>query len=196
MAATRFVAGAVGFAVYGAVGAHAALHGAVAPVAEVLAPTLGALAGIAALWLLRSAPAPGWERRGRRSGHDVGGGARHRRELVDGVAVAHALGHPFEQLITFGGLVMNGVFDRYPSLRICFLEGRAGMAAARPRTAARLLRHSHPELLMYSSDFPHEVTSASCAEALDDLRKQPDLSDEMKAGILGNNAQRFYKFDR
>lgn len=38
-------------------------------------------------------------------------------------AVAHAYGHPFGQLISLASLVFNGVFDRWPRLRIAFLEG-------------------------------------------------------------------------
>ncbi len=37
-------------------------------------------------------------------------------------AVAHAFGHPFGQLISMAGLVVNGVFDKWPRLRIAFLE--------------------------------------------------------------------------
>ena len=40
-------------------------------------------------------------------------------------APVHALGHPFGQLIAFGGLLFNGVFDRWPGLRVGFLEGGA-----------------------------------------------------------------------
>jgi hypothetical protein len=35
----------------------------------------------------------------------------------------HALGHPFGQMVSFGGILFNGVFDRYPNIRIAFLEG-------------------------------------------------------------------------
>ena len=35
----------------------------------------------------------------------------------------HALGHPFGQLINFAGIVSNGVLERFPNLRIGFLEG-------------------------------------------------------------------------
>jgi predicted TIM-barrel fold metal-dependent hydrolase len=40
-------------------------------------------------------------------------------------AAAHALGHPFSLLIAFGGMLFNGVFDRFPSLRVAYLEGGA-----------------------------------------------------------------------
>lgn len=38
-------------------------------------------------------------------------------------AAAHALGHPFSLLIAFGGMLFNGVFDRFPDLRVAYLEG-------------------------------------------------------------------------
>lgn len=37
-------------------------------------------------------------------------------------APAHAIGHALGMMIALGGLVFNGVFDRYPGLRIAFLE--------------------------------------------------------------------------
>jgi uncharacterized protein len=36
---------------------------------------------------------------------------------------AHALGHPFGLLISLGGLLFNGVFEKFPELRMAFLEG-------------------------------------------------------------------------
>ncbi len=35
----------------------------------------------------------------------------------------HALGHPFGLMISCAGILFNGVFDRYPNLRVAFLEG-------------------------------------------------------------------------
>jgi predicted TIM-barrel fold metal-dependent hydrolase len=37
--------------------------------------------------------------------------------------VAHALGHPHGQSIALGSMVFNGVFDRFPGLRVAYLEG-------------------------------------------------------------------------
>jgi predicted TIM-barrel fold metal-dependent hydrolase len=39
------------------------------------------------------------------------------------VAPVHAIGHPLSLLISLGGLLFNGVFERYPKLRMAFLEG-------------------------------------------------------------------------
>ena len=38
-------------------------------------------------------------------------------------SAVHGLGHPFGQMISFSGILMNGVYDRYPNIRIGFLEG-------------------------------------------------------------------------
>lgn len=44
---------------------------------------------------------------------------------VNVFAAAHALGHPFSLLISFAGMLFNGVFDRFPRLRVAYLEGGA-----------------------------------------------------------------------
>jgi predicted TIM-barrel fold metal-dependent hydrolase len=38
---------------------------------------------------------------------------------------AHALGHPFSLMIQCAGMLAHGVFDRFPGLRVAFLEGGA-----------------------------------------------------------------------
>ena len=38
---------------------------------------------------------------------------------------AHALGHPFSLMIQAGAMLGHGVFDRFPKLRVAFLEGGA-----------------------------------------------------------------------
>jgi uncharacterized protein len=38
---------------------------------------------------------------------------------------AHALGHPFSLMIQAAGMLAHGVFDRFPKLRVAFLEGGA-----------------------------------------------------------------------
>lgn len=37
----------------------------------------------------------------------------------------HALGHPFSLMIQAAGMLGHGVFDRFPKLRVAFLEGGA-----------------------------------------------------------------------
>jgi predicted TIM-barrel fold metal-dependent hydrolase len=41
-------------------------------------------------------------------------------------APVNALGHPFGQMVNFGGILFNGVFDRYPKVRFGFMEAGAG----------------------------------------------------------------------
>lgn len=38
-------------------------------------------------------------------------------------AALHALGHPYSLMVSFTSLLFNGVFERFPNLRIGFLEG-------------------------------------------------------------------------
>lgn len=38
-------------------------------------------------------------------------------------APVHALGHPFGQMISFGGIIFNGICDKFPNVRFGFLEG-------------------------------------------------------------------------
>lgn len=42
-------------------------------------------------------------------------------------AAAHALGHPAGIMISFAAMLFNGIFDRFPRMRVAFLE--AGVAA-------------------------------------------------------------------
>lgn len=47
-------------------------------------------------------------------------------DKVNVVAVQHALGHACAQAISLGSMLFNGVFDRFPTLRIAYLEGGVG----------------------------------------------------------------------
>jgi len=38
-------------------------------------------------------------------------------------APAQAFGHPFSLMISFGGIIFHGILDRFPKLRVGFLEG-------------------------------------------------------------------------
>ena len=41
-------------------------------------------------------------------------------------APVHALGHPLGLVVSFAGILFNRIFDRYPNVRIGFLEGGVG----------------------------------------------------------------------
>lgn len=58
---------------------------------------------------------------------------------------------------------------------------------------AYAVREVGPAPFMYSSDFPHEVTVASCKEELEELAENPELDERARDGILHANAERFYK---
>lgn len=52
-------------------------------------------------------------------------GGAHEGMLMDDLtpyAPVNALGHPMGQMICFAGIIFNGIFDRFPGLRIGFLE--------------------------------------------------------------------------
>lgn len=55
----------------------------------------------------------------------VHGGAHVRMGLdqFEIFAAVNALGHPFGQMLAFGSILTNGLFDRYPRIRFAFLEG-------------------------------------------------------------------------
>jgi uncharacterized protein len=55
----------------------------------------------------------------------IHGGAHENMGLDDltPYAPVHALGHPFGQMISFGGMVFNGVFDKFPNVKFGFMEG-------------------------------------------------------------------------
>src|ERR671935_60439 len=52
-------------------------------------------------------------------------GGAHEGLLMDDFtpyAPINALGHPMGQMICFAGIIFNGVFDKFPGLRIGFME--------------------------------------------------------------------------
>ena len=56
-------------------------------------------------------------------------GGAHSGLGMDGLspyAPVHALGHPFGIMVSFASIIFNGVFDKYPNVRIGFLEAGAG----------------------------------------------------------------------
>jgi predicted TIM-barrel fold metal-dependent hydrolase len=47
--------------------------------------------------------------------------------------------------------------------------------------------------LMYASDYPHD--DAEFPRSVEEIRERKDISDEVKAKILGANALRFYRLE-
>jgi uncharacterized protein len=50
-------------------------------------------------------------------------------------------------------------------------------------------------VLVYSSDFPHFTQTSALSEGVEVFRKRPDLSEETKKRILGENARNLYRLD-
>ena len=172
------------------------------------------------------------------------GGSHHNMGMDDFTTFApvHALGHPFGMMINLASMVFNGVFDRFPNLRVGYLEAGVAWflfclerfdgswAAFQPFDFADQLVKTRPgekmskyikrliendrlfigcegdeptlgyavkvvgsKTFIYSSDFPHEVTAESCKEEIQELRENPELSDDDKSNILFRNAERFYQ---
>ena len=48
------------------------------------------------------------------------------RDRFENPVMLHVLSHPFEQMAACAGLIMTGVLDRHPSLKVAFLESGAG----------------------------------------------------------------------
>jgi predicted TIM-barrel fold metal-dependent hydrolase len=48
------------------------------------------------------------------------------RDRFENPAILHVLSHPFEQMAACAGLIMTGVLERHPTLRVAFLESGAG----------------------------------------------------------------------
>jgi predicted TIM-barrel fold metal-dependent hydrolase len=56
----------------------------------------------------------------------IHGGAHHNMGLIDTFSVYYpvpALGHPLGLLTSCAGMVSHGIFDRFPTLKVAFLEG-------------------------------------------------------------------------
>ncbi|MBI2986795.1 MAG: amidohydrolase family protein [Deltaproteobacteria bacterium] len=55
----------------------------------------------------------------------IHGGAHENLGLDDmsPYAPVHALGHPFGQMISFAGIIFNGICDKFPNVRLGFMEG-------------------------------------------------------------------------
>ena len=48
------------------------------------------------------------------------------RDRFENPAMLHVLSHPFEQMAACAGLILSGVLERHPKLRVAFLESGAG----------------------------------------------------------------------
>ena len=56
-------------------------------------------------------------------------GGAHDNMLMDDMspyAPVNALGHPYGQMVNFAGMIFNGIFDKYPGLKVGFMEAGCG----------------------------------------------------------------------
>jgi predicted TIM-barrel fold metal-dependent hydrolase len=56
-------------------------------------------------------------------------GGAHDNMMMDDMspyAPVNALGHPWGQMVNFAGIIFNGVFDKYPGVKIGFMEAGCG----------------------------------------------------------------------
>jgi predicted TIM-barrel fold metal-dependent hydrolase len=156
-------------------------------------------------------------------------------------AGVHALGHPFGTMVSFAGIVLNGLFDKFDTLRVAFLEGGVAWFLLMlerldrsydthipydPRGEFIRLRDGEhvsgyvlrkvkegqifvgcegeePALAygvktageqpwIFSSDFPHEVSPATCKHEIEEVIETDELTQSAKEAILFRNAERLY----
>ncbi len=74
----------------------------------------------------------------------------------DNYAQVHCLSFPVDQMVAFTALAMGGVLDRFPSLRVAFLESGTGWV---PYFVHRMHEHfeKRPELLAEMKTDPREL---------------------------------------
>jgi predicted TIM-barrel fold metal-dependent hydrolase len=173
----------------------------------------------------------------------VHGGAHDRFGLdhLNMYVPVHALGHPWGLTLNFASILYNGICDRFPRVRIAFLEGGVAwlllllerlhashethfqyvppgeFSVREEQDPAKVIRKmidqgriylgiETEELTMpfaiktvgnkpffYSSDFPHEVTNASCKHDIAELLESTELTEDDKAALLYANSERFYQ---
>jgi len=149
-------------------------------------------------------------------------------EFAESFFLMHAATNPFEQMRALGALIGGGVLERFPRLRVAFLEAGVGwvpfwldrldehyerLPAYAPLLSRAPSAHVRGPQVFVSCD-PDESTLPVCVEALGAERilyasdyphfdsrfpntakliaERPELSEEAKRKILGENARRLY----
>ncbi len=143
------------------------------------------------------------------------------------------LTHSVAQMTQLTHMMFSGVFDRFPRLRVAFLEAGVAWVLCILERLQREYKHwgvllsdirkepkehlksgrllFEAELddemldyavkvlgdrsLVFTSDFPHFVRPEQVSENLSRFKKRSDMSEEIKARILGENGRRFYKIN-
>jgi len=95
-------------------------------------------------------------------------------------AGVHALGHPFGILVSFASIVFNGVLDRYPSVRIGFLEaGAAWLLMAMERFHSSYSTH-------IADDPRHELLQLGVREKVSDYIARHIADGRIYVGVEGD----------
>jgi predicted TIM-barrel fold metal-dependent hydrolase len=103
------------------------------------------------------------------------------RDRFENPVMQHVLSHPFEQMAACAGLILSGVLERHPSMKVAFLESGAGWL---PYWLGRLDSHQEtwgnlmPPLALKPSEYfrrqcvistdPEDDTTALVVQALGD----------------------------
>jgi predicted TIM-barrel fold metal-dependent hydrolase len=92
-------------------------------------------------------------------------------DRFDNSAIEHALSHPFEQMAACAGLILTGVLERHPALRVGFLESGGGWA---PYLLHRMDEHFEmwPSFMPKVAMKPSEYFARQCFVSIDPQEPQ------------------------
>jgi predicted TIM-barrel fold metal-dependent hydrolase len=131
----------------------------------------------------------------------------------------HTLEHPFAILVQFTHIVFEGVFVRFPRLRVAFLEAGSGWlpymmdrmdeefepseyirsgqvwatCEVEEKALPHVLKQFNPKCLMWPSDYPHERLPDMFSHDLPEFLGRTDIGDDTKKAILHDNPINFYR---
>ncbi|MBI3782830.1 MAG: amidohydrolase [Deltaproteobacteria bacterium] len=141
----------------------------------------------------------------------------------------HCVSFPFDMMVAATSLVLGGVFERHPKLRVALLESGVGWVPyfmermhehveKRGRLTPECKHEPHEyiargqlyvscepdecsvplavaelgaDFIMYASDYPH--WDGEFPNSTKPMRQRSDISEEVRARIMGRNAERFYR---
>ena len=149
-------------------------------------------------------------------------------ERMEKYSYVHLTSFPFELMIALMHMIGEGVFDRYPRLKVAFMEGACGWL---PFWSERLDEHYEilqptvpyltkppseymksgqmfyafemeekmlpyvaefvgAERLVFATDYNH--SDSKFPHTVEEVMKRNDLSDALKAKLMGENAAQLY----
>jgi predicted TIM-barrel fold metal-dependent hydrolase len=146
-------------------------------------------------------------------------------EFVEDIGMVNRLEHPLAQLIQFTSMMLSGMFDEYPRLKVAYLEADTGWA---PYMADRLAGRVKPGMtepldvirsgrIYFSSEgddpgLPYAIERfgddaliyasdypheprSRIIQELQEAIERPDVSEESKQKIYWENPRRLYRWD-